>query len=52
MSSSMAFGRPPWLPLDAAMTWPSRVFSRMWFRSICPATASTAKNIAPMPSGS
>ena len=29
MSSSMTFGRPPWLPLDAAMTWPSRVFSRM-----------------------
>ncbi|MER5624130.1 hypothetical protein ACIBF6_27175 [Streptosporangium amethystogenes] len=29
MSSSMTFGRPPWLPLEAAMTWPSRVFSRM-----------------------
>ncbi|MEV0352348.1 hypothetical protein AB0H88_41890 [Nonomuraea sp. NPDC050680] len=29
MSSSMTFGRPPWLPLAAAVTWPSRVFSRM-----------------------
>ncbi|WP_374119498.1 ricin-type beta-trefoil lectin domain protein [Streptomyces sp. RKAG290] len=29
LSSSMTFGRPPWLPLAAAVTWPSRVFSRM-----------------------
>src|ERR1022692_218008 len=28
-SSSMTFGRPPWLPLAAAMAGPSRVFSRM-----------------------
>jgi hypothetical protein len=27
--SSSTFGRPPWLPLAAPMTWPSRVFSRM-----------------------
>ncbi|MFD7776464.1 hypothetical protein, partial [Streptomyces sp. NPDC059753] len=25
MSSSMTLDRPPWLPLDAAMTWTSRV---------------------------
>lgn len=29
MSSSMALGHPPWLHLAAAVTWPSRVFSRM-----------------------
>ncbi|MFC8717844.1 hypothetical protein [Kitasatospora sp. NPDC057198] len=50
-SSSITFDRPPWLPFAAALRRPSRVFSRMWLRSIR-AAAGTAKNIEPVPSGS
>lgn len=52
MSSVMTGGRPPCLPLRAAVSSPSSVDSRMFSRSVSAIAAKNAKSSFPGPVGS